>query len=84
MHFLNQKVFHLKVRIYSGNDLAPNRRQAITQTNADAGHWRICASWDPNESTNDQWYALVNIFINRDSVHDSNIVSKGPLQCNFL
>ena len=30
--------------IGSGNGLAPNRRQAITWTNADQVHWRIYAA----------------------------------------
>ena len=32
------------VSIGSGNGLAPNRRQANTQTNDDPMPWRICAS----------------------------------------
>ena len=38
-----------KARIGSGNGLAPNRRQAITWTNADPIHWRTYAAPGGNE-----------------------------------
>ena len=39
-----------KASIGSGNGFAPNRRQAITWTNADAVHWQIYAGrWVKND-----------------------------------
>ena len=40
-----------KVSIGSGNGLAPNKRQAITWTNADLIHWRIYAALGEDELT---------------------------------